>query len=221
MLLESFLIGLATPLTAACVIPLYPGFLAYISRTTDDKTSILQAGLLVGTGVLTFITLIGLLFTAILEVSLTTVIGIVSPLAYAILLLIGISLILGVDFSQVIPHVNTPQRGGRTGAFLYGFFFGAIIIPCNPGLIAFFFANLFAQATQSAILNMANILLFGVGIATPLVALAAASNTWSKQIINVITTYKRHIDIAVGTILIAFATYYLFVDFAIHEWILS
>ena len=37
--LTSFVLGLLTPLTAVCVLPLYPGFLAYLSNKLSGNES--------------------------------------------------------------------------------------------------------------------------------------------------------------------------------------
>jgi cytochrome c-type biogenesis protein len=47
----SFTLGLATPLSAVCVIPLYPGFLAFLSNQDDDAPPIAVLGVLVALGV--------------------------------------------------------------------------------------------------------------------------------------------------------------------------
>jgi cytochrome c-type biogenesis protein len=46
-LAASYLLGLATPLTAVCVLPLYPGFIAFLSnrRQEGDQRSPLLLGL--------------------------------------------------------------------------------------------------------------------------------------------------------------------------------
>ena len=84
-LAESFVLGVLTPLSAVCVLPLYPGFLAYLSSRLSgeiaNRKTILKIGLSVTIGVISFMFLIGLVFTTLLQVSLTQVIGIVSPIA--------------------------------------------------------------------------------------------------------------------------------------------
>ena len=38
----SFFLGLLTPLTAVCVLPLYPAFITYLSNQVNKKGSILK-----------------------------------------------------------------------------------------------------------------------------------------------------------------------------------
>jgi len=130
--LASFGLGLLTPLTAVCVLPLYPGFLAYLANQSksfssnegEGKKNYAMFGLLVTLGVILFMFILGLLFTTILQVSLTNVIGIVSPIAFGILGLISIFLIFNVDLGRFIPKIKTPtSKNPKMGALMYGFFF--------------------------------------------------------------------------------------------------
>ena len=81
MLLESFLLGLLTPLMAICVLPLFPAFLAFLTNQTGLKGRYAPAlfGVIVAIGVITFMFLFGLVFSYFLEISLSAVIGIITP----------------------------------------------------------------------------------------------------------------------------------------------
>jgi cytochrome c-type biogenesis protein len=66
----SFLAGLYTPLGAMCVLPLYPGYLAFLAgRTKTGGGRTLTLGLAVTAGVLLAMFSFGLLFVAILKMS--------------------------------------------------------------------------------------------------------------------------------------------------------
>ncbi|PSH00972.1 MAG: cytochrome C biogenesis protein, partial [Nanohaloarchaea archaeon SW_7_46_7] len=158
----SFLLGLATPLTALCVIPLYPSFISYLSKQLDSDTSsntYLFFGLLVVAGVISFMLTLGLVFSTFLQSSLTSVIEVVSPAAFALLGLMGLAMILDIDFQKFMPSKSTPQfENPLLNAYAFGFFFGAIIIPCNPAFIATFFAR--ALLFQSPFTSLLNFLFF-------------------------------------------------------------
>ena len=140
----SFTLGLATPLSAVCVIPLYPGFLAFLSNQDDDAPPIAVLGVLVALGVVTFMTAVGLLFTTVLGTSLTAVVGTVSPPAFGLLALLGAALLFDLHPQARLPTVEPPQTNRPSlSAFAYGSFFGAIVLPCNPGFISAFFARAF------------------------------------------------------------------------------
>jgi cytochrome c-type biogenesis protein len=222
--LASFGLGLLTPLTAVCVLPLYPGFLAYLSNRFDPneeggKRRYAMFGLLVTLGVILFMFVLGLLFTTVLQVSLTAVIGIVSPIAFGILLIISVLLIFNIDMGKFIPKIKTPgvsEKGGSSwSALIYGFFFGAIVIPCNPGFIAAFLSR--ALLFGSFFESMLNFLFFGMGIGFPLLMFSLVSVQWSQGIIGFLTRRKRVINLFAGLIMLGISVYYLFFVFRVHE----
>ena len=217
----SFVLGLLTPLTAVCVLPLYPGFLSYLANQItkrDNKYQILKLGLLVSLGVILFMIALGLIFTTLLQKSLTSVIEVISPIAFLILGVISVLLIFDVDFSKFVPHV-TPKKSQnpKINAFLYGLFFGAIILPCNPGFIAAFFTR--ALLFESFLSSFMSFLAFGIGIALPLLVLSVLSLGKSKQIISKLVQYKKQINLTAGVIMLVISIYYLFFVFKVQMFL--
>ena len=107
-LLDSFVLGLGTPLTALCVLPLYPGFLAYIANT-DESLSQTKIAILVASGVISFMLLVGIVITAFLQASLTGFVGIAGPIAYGVMLALGFNLLVnGVGFRTGLTSI--PRR---------------------------------------------------------------------------------------------------------------
>jgi len=222
---QAFILGLLTPLTAVCVLPLYPGFLAYlsgqISKTQEsgeeNRKVLVLFGFIVTAGVITFMLLLGLIFTTILKISLTKVIGVVSPIAFAILGIIGIVLVLDIDIGKYLPAGKTPSSNNPfIDAFLYGFFFGAIVIPCNPAFIAAFFTLSFS-GTSGFIENMLNFLFFGLGLGAPLLVFSLLSGASSATVIGFLVNKKRKINVASGAIMIVVSIYYLLFVFRIFS----
>ncbi len=211
-LLSSFTLGLLTPLTAACVLPLYPGFIAYLSKQfsgEESRKTYALFGLLVVLGVMSFMLLLGIVFSTLLQRSLTGVIEIVSPVAFLLLGLISIGLILDIEFWNRLPSYQGPRSDNPLlNAFGFGFFFGAIIIPCNPAFIAAFFARAFLF--QSPVFSVFNFVLFGLGIGFPLLVFSLISSSWSKKIVQTLTMHQTRINRVTGLIMFAVAFYYLF-----------
>lgn len=216
----SFILGLLTPLTALCVLPLFPAFLAYLSgklkskKAEKNKRVLILFGLVMAAGVILFMFLLGLLFTTILQASLTRVIRIVSPIAFGILVIIGLLLIFDIDVGKIFPKVKVPGiKNPLLNVFVFGFFFGAIVIPCNPLFIAALFAR--SLSVANFFLNILNFLFFGVGIAAPLLVFSAISTAASGAIINFLTKYRRKINLLVGILLVGVSLYYLIFVFRI------
>tara|TARA_Y100000310_G_C20637940_1_gene792262 strand:+ start:393 stop:1061 length:669 start_codon:yes stop_codon:yes gene_type:complete len=213
----SFLAGLFAPLGAVCVLPLYPGFLSYLSgqiRGKDEKGKIVLLGFVVTFGVIVSMFIFGLIFTFILQESLTNAIGIVSPIAFGILALVSLLLIFDVDFSRFFPKVTAPiLMNPWLSALIFGLFFGAIVLPCNPASLIVLFA--ISSGVSSFLLNLIGFVLFGLGMALPLLLFAVISSQYSVQVIGFLTRNKRGINLVAGLIMLVIAIYYLVFVFEI------
>ncbi|MDY6761565.1 MAG: cytochrome c biogenesis protein CcdA [Candidatus Nanohaloarchaea archaeon] len=213
----AFVLGLLTPLTAACVLPLYPGFLTYITEQLDadaGRTAYAAAGIAVAAGVVSFMVGIGIVFTTILQVSLTSVVEVVSPAAFALLGLVSIGLIADVQLDRYLPQVTSPSLGGPLrNAFSFGLFFGAIVLPCNPGFIAAFFIR--SAVIENPVTNILGFIFFGAGIGAPLLAFSLVSMQWSSTIIAVLTRHRTRINRTAGVIMLAVSLYYIVVVFQV------
>jgi cytochrome c-type biogenesis protein len=214
-LITSFLLGLATPLTALCVIPLYPSFISYLSKQLDgDVTQRTYAlfGTLVVAGVISFMLALGLIFSTFIQASLTSVIGIVSPVAFGVLGLMSLAMIFEIDFHRYIPSKSSPElENPLLNAYSFGFFFGAIIIPCNPAFIATFFARAFLFETP--LTSLANFSLFGLGIGFPIMAFSLLSSTKSQEVIGFLKKHDSLIHRGSGLVMLTVSLYYLIVVF--------
>lgn len=214
-----FLLGLLTPLGAVCVLPLYPAFVASLANQLSTKReshrlTIALFGLIMTSGVILFMLLLGLLFTTVLQVSLTRVIEVVSPIAFGILIVISFLLLVNIDMGRLLPRIRVPMvRNPLAKGLINGFFFGAIVIPCNP----LFIATMFTRSLLSAdfLGNITKFLFFGVGLAFPLVAFALISTAASATVINFLTKYRRIINLIAGGIMLPISVYYLVFVFRI------
>lgn len=221
-LAESFVLGVLTPLGAVCVLPLYPGFIAYLSNRASgeaaNRRTILLLALYVSAGAIAFMLLLGLLFTTVLQVSLTRVIGIVSPIAFGLLLVISLFLLLDVDIGKLVPRRKIPvARNPWVAALLYGFFFGAIIVPCNPLFIAILFTRSVSVAAFGA--NVLRFFAFGLGIAAPLLALALLSAAASGVVIGFLARHRSLINRVAGLLMLGISVYYLVAVFRVQDLI--
>ena len=209
--IQSFVLGLLTPLTAVCVLPLYPGFISYLSNQMDgsesQRTYALFGGLVVA-GVISFMLGLGLVFSTLIGLSLTVVTEVVSPLAFGILAGISVLMMLDVDFSRLLPSVQSPRFDDPLkNAFGFGFFFGAIVLPCNPGYISVFLAR--ATLFTEPVSSIANFLLFGFGMGAPLFAFTLTSSSRSKDVIGFLKNHETVINQGSGLLMFAVSMYYL------------
>ncbi|PWR73531.1 cytochrome c biogenesis CcdA family protein [Methanospirillum stamsii] len=213
----SFLAGVYTPLGAMCVLPLYPGYLAFLAgRTKTGSTSTASLGLAVTGGVLLAMFSFGLLFVSILKISTGDVLEILGPVIYLVLAAMSIAMIAGFDISRFFPMISTPV--GKTPyitAVLFGAFFGLVALPCNPGSIILLFA--ISASTADFIANFINFVLFGIGMASPLLFLSALSMEKSRTFIRFFTSHHLIINRVAGVLMLSVALYYLVFVFLLEH----
>jgi cytochrome c-type biogenesis protein len=248
---EAFVVGALTPLTAACALPLYPGFLSYLARsdrptgrtgtsnangadgaggegvaagadaTTGEDAmaadgggrSSLALGLAVVAGVVTFMGVVGVVFAYVLQESLTSVVEVVSPAAFVVLFVLGVALTFDLDAVSRLPGLDPPETGNAYGsAFVYGLFFGGIVLPCNPGFIALFFART-PILFDSPLGGFVGFLLFGLGMGAPLLAFAAISEAKGRTITRALARNAGAVNRVTGVVMVAVSAYYLLVVF--------
>ncbi len=213
----SFIAGLFAPLGAVCILPLYPGFLAYLSAKLSGKESkktIVLLGVVVMTGVMMSMLVIGFIFTFLLQKSLTNVIGIISPVAFVIMAVVSILLIFNVDLGRFFPKTHAPiLKNPFFSSFVFGLFFGIIVLPCNPTSLIVLFA--ISTSALSFSTNFLNFVFFGIGMALPLLILSIISAAKSKEVTSYLTKYKRIINIVAGIAMLAISLYYLIFVFRI------
>ena len=220
-LLGSLFAGLFAPLGAICVLPLYPGFLSYLAAQVvekeneqDMKKKIIMLGFIVTIGIILSMALVGLIFTFLLQESLTKAIGIISPIAFAILTIVSLFLIFNFNLGRFFPKLHAPvKKNPYWSAFIFGFFFGAIVLPCNPASLIVLFA--ISTSTVSFVANFFNFILFGVGMALPLLIFSFISAGKSKTVITWLTSKQRKINLVAGIIMLIISLYYLIFVFKI------
>ncbi|MBR9699094.1 cytochrome C biogenesis protein [Candidatus Woesearchaeota archaeon] len=213
----TFLAGIVAPLGAVCVWPLYPGFLAYLSNQLSGKESkktYALLGFIATLGVITSLGIIGLIVTTLFRASLTNAIGIISPIAFIILGIVGILLIFNVDFGRFLPQTKAPiLKNPLASAYVFGLFFGAIVLPCNPGPIIALFA--LSTGVTNAAANFSLFLVFGLGMGLPLLLFSIISAGRSQQIINWMSRRKTIINRSLGIVIVLITLYFLIFDFKV------
>ncbi|MDD1706147.1 MAG: hypothetical protein LUQ12_03810 [Methanoregulaceae archaeon] len=217
----SFIAGLLSPLGAACILPLYPGYLSFLSsqggevRTPHAR---ILLGITAASGILAAMLGFGLIVGVIFTVPMGGVLSVASLVAYGILGVIGILLLLGAwpGLPVRVPDV-LKGRSPFTGAFIFGLFFGVLILPCNAGPVTVLLALSTSAADLAA--NLENFLVYGAGMAIPLIALSALSATEGSRITKTLAEQKRLINIVTGLLMIGVAAYYLLVVFDIQDMV--
>jgi cytochrome c-type biogenesis protein len=208
---QHFWLGVFTPLTAVCVLPLYPAFIAFLASTEqgEQTRSPIVLGVLVVAGVVAFMALIGVLYSLVFAEAVNSAVETFSPIAFWLLSGIGLVMFVNPALFSRLSTVEPPQsQYPSASAFSYGFFFGAIAIPCNPGLIAVFFSTTpILYDTQVA--NMIGFLSFGLGMGAPLLGFALLAESVGQRLTRGLARHSTLVYRGTGVVLVGVSVYYL------------
>lgn len=212
----AFLAGLYAPLGSPCILPLYPGFLAFLAgkqKKFSRRFSFVSLGLLVVAGILVSLVAAGLIITFILQVPLAGFVSVVSSLAFLVLAVFSLLLILDIDVSRLVGGVSLPRsENPSVDAFIFGLFFGVIILPCNAVAVVALLA--IGTTVTGFLVNIGSFLSFGMGMSLPLLVFAGLSESQSSRAITWFSQNRRMINVVTGAFMLALSLYYfLFVLF--------
>ncbi|NWG06935.1 MAG: hypothetical protein HXY35_09665 [Chloroflexi bacterium] len=216
-ILTSLSLGLLAT-TSPCVLPLYPGFLAYISSGQNglqNKTSRYFLGFFVLTGVLTMMLALGGII-ALLSVSIGRVLSFIVPVADAIIILFGLLLLLNINPFKSLPQVQAPVLSHPfVNAFLYGLLYGPIALPCSGPLVVSIFALSLTAVDAFSKLNV--FFWFGMGFGIPLLLLSFLSGAAQRWITRQFAIRARLINVVSGLLLLGVGTYDLYVNWSLLQ----
>jgi cytochrome c biogenesis protein CcdA len=212
--LQAFVLGNAAILTNVCILPLYPGLLAYMAANATNERSqgaMKWMGLLVLMGVLTMMVLVGgLLF--IFQQSFGAILPIVLPTIYGVVIILGLLMLSGRNPFNRLQTVQTPLlKNPYIGAYVYGLLLGPMTLPCAGPVIL----SAFLLGTNSAA-DLADGLLyfffFGIGFGWPLVLLPFLASSFQRRLIGWTTKNYKLLTRASGMLLIAIGLAGIYVE---------
>jgi len=211
-MLASLALGLLAS-ASPCVLPLYPGFLAYLSGSQDlsqGHKSRYLLGLFVLLGVLSMMLILGAVITWI-SVSVGEALSILIPLADLLIFSLGVMLILDRNPFKYLPQIQVPLFSHPlANAFLYGLLYGPIALPCSGPLVIGIFASSFT--VQEALSKLSVFFWFGIGFGMPLLLLSLLSGATARHITGFLGRHSRVVNLVGGLLLIGLAIYDLAVN---------
>ena len=202
--ITALLLGFLTT-TSPCIVPLYPGFLAYLSGQREMGRQKYFLGLFVLAGVLAMMLFLGGLI-ALLAIPVGSVLIYVLPLADLVILILGILLLLDRNPFKAMPQIQLPVLNHPFGnAFIYGLLYGPIALPCSGPMVVSIFVLSF---TVGEALNQLWIFLwFGLGLGIPLLILSLLSGALQRQLTVFFARHSRVINFIGGVLLVGIAVY--------------
>lgn len=211
IILTSLGLGLLAT-TSPCVLPLYPGFLAYLSGQAEStqKGGRYFLGVFVLLGVLTMMLTLGGVI-ALLSVSVGKALSFIIPLADATIILLGILLLLNINPFKAMPQIQVPFLAHPfANAFVYGLLYGPIALPCSGPLVVGIFA---LSLTASEALSQFTVFFwFGMGFGIPLLLLSFLSGAAQRWITRQFAMRARLINFIGGILLVGVGIYDLIVN---------
>jgi cytochrome c-type biogenesis protein len=204
-ILTSLSLGLLAT-TSPCILPLYPGFLAYLSgnQAVGSKGRYFL-GVFVLLGVLTMMLALGGLI-ALLSISIGSALSIIIPVADALIIGLGVLLLANINPFKQLPQLQMPGLSHPfANAYVYGLLYGPIALPCSGPLVVGVFA--FSLTAGEVFGKLAIFFWFGLGFGIPLLALSLLSGTLQRQITRLFAVHARKVNIIGGLILVAVGAY--------------
>jgi cytochrome c-type biogenesis protein len=202
----AFSVGLLASFSP-CVLPLYPGFLAYLSggQLTTAARRRYFLGFFVLAGVLVMMVLLGALI-ALLSISIGAALRWVVPISDAIIIGLGVLLIFDVNPFKALPQIRIPAlRHPFANAFMYGLLYGPLTLPCSGPLIVSIFA--LSLSAGEAISRMSVFVWFGLGFGLPLLILSLLAGGSQRQLTQLLARHARLINLIAGVMLVGIGLY--------------
>jgi cytochrome c-type biogenesis protein len=206
-LLAVFGAGVASA-ASPCLLPLYPGFLAYLSANAGalaGRRATGLLGLLVLLGVLTTMVVVGVALLAA-SVPVGRVATYLIPVIDGFLIVLGLLLLSGHNPFQRLPGMRVPIVADPYGqAYVYGVMLGPLALPCaGPFLVALLALSV---GLGDSIWRLGTFVVFGLGFGLPLLILSLLAGARQQTIVRWTVRHHRAIEVVAGTLLIAVALY--------------
>lgn len=198
------LLGAASP----CLLPLYPGFIAYLgsnAQALEGRRATGLLGLLVLAGVLTMMVAIGIVLVVI-AVPTSRLLAYATPLVDGLLVILGILLLLGRNPFERLPGMRVPiVSNPYAQAYVYGIMLGPIALPCaGPFLVSLLGISL---GVVDAVGKVGTFVLFGLGFGLPLVVLSLLTAVRGRVVVRWVLGHHRAVEVISGILLIAIGTF--------------
>ena len=207
VILTSFSLGLLST-TSPCVLPLYPGFLAYIAGGQEglqNKPGRYLLGFFVLAGVLSMMLILGGVIAA-LSISVGQALSLLIPLADALIILLGLLLLFNINPFKTLPQIQVPVLSNPyVNAYIYGMLYGPIALPCSGPLVVSIFALSLTAVELASKLNI--FFWFGMGFGVPLLVLSFFSGGAQRWITRQFAMRARLINLVSGLLLIGLGIY--------------
>jgi cytochrome c-type biogenesis protein len=208
-LAATFVLGLGSA-ASPCLLPLYPGFIAFLAGTSPAGPRRGMAaflGLAVLAGVLTTMVLVGATL-AVIAVPFGDVLRWSVPLTTVLLVALGLMLLAGRNPFARVAAIRAPViRNPLAQSYVYGLLLGPIALPCaGPFLVALLAISV---GLADGVARVGSFVVYGLGFGLPLVALAALGAARGSAISRAVARHHLAVFRVAGVLMIVTALYEL------------
>jgi len=212
--LGAFLLGNAAILGNVCLLPLYPGLIAFLTASAQSGR-VRRGGALLGAAVLAGVlaTMIALGFVLFaLGQSFGRVLPWLLPVIYGIVIALGIAMVLGRNPFAGLATTHAPMRANPyAAAFLYGGLLAPMTLPCTgPVVIGAFVLGVGSAAELGE--SLLYFVTFGLGFGWPLVALPLVAAPVRRGSTRWLAGNSQALGRLSGALLLAIAAFGIWVD---------
>jgi len=203
-LVTAFGLGTIAISNNVCLLPLYPGLMAFIAGNSNNERTMRATawlGVLVLAGVLSMMLLIGLVLF-VLRQSFGTILPVLLPLIYGVVIALGVLMMLNRNPFARLSMAQTPILSNPyITAYLYGMLLGPMTLPCTGPIVL---SGVFVSAGSGGDLvsGLLYFLAFGLGFGWPLVLLPLVASSAQRRFIDWLTHRHVFLTRASGVILI-------------------
>ena len=199
---QAFLLGNAAILTNVCMLPLYPGLIAFLAGTGASGRPMRWLGALVLAGVLSLMLVIGWLLY-VLQASFGAVLPWLLPVIYVVVGALGVLMLTGRNPFRRLSMTQAPLLRNRyLSAYAYGLLLAPMTLPCvGPVVLSAFLLG--AGSTQELANSLLYFLAFGLGFGWPLVVLPLVAQPFQRQFTQWTTRHYRLLTAVSGALLLA------------------
>lgn len=208
-LVATFLLGVGSA-ASPCLLPLYPGFIAYLAGTSPtgaQRRGGAHLGLAVLAGLLTTMIVVGGVLS-LMALPFGDVLRWSVPIVTVALVVLGLVLLAGRNPFARLSGLQVPIVRHPLGqAFVYGLAVGPMALPCaGPFLIALLAISV---GLADGLLRVGSFIVYGLGFGLPLVVLAAIGATRGQTLSRKLARHHEVVLRAAGALLIVTALYEL------------
>lgn len=203
-LIAGFSAGTLASFGNVCLLPLYPGLIAFLAGNAGDERARRVStflGLAVLAGVVTMMTAIGLLVVG-LNATLAGIFPVLLPLVYVPVIGMGVLLLAGKNPFVALQTLPSPIfKNPFLSAFMYGLLLGPMTLPCTGPILVGAFA--YGAGVDDVINGLLYFLAFALGFGWILAGLPLLTLPLQRRMVGRLTAHRTLLNVVSGLLLIA------------------